>query len=798
MTTFIRQSRKMKNQKQETPLDIRISFKKLVDTYAGLLESDDQATAERAQRVMAIAEKNPKLLEGFNDFEAMQEYQNEIDVLLKDSFAEVLGKNEIKVATIPFQETVFKSSPRYDTLIANAGSGFIPEIVNFDKDQYYIMGCSIILNQHYGYNLDFRRPFYYDIPDINGNIRNYKILYNADFISIEKTDKAKEISKEDVSELLDNFDKVSLWKEKFPPKSWLFKGFVIANMYDATVDVALSDFKANLLRDESEGAKLSVEFEKIFRKIFNVSDLKLGFSDYNKEEGSFEQLLFKNLKSYILNGRKSQESTEALCSASYYTLFKQKEFYCISNTIRYHEMYPDNIMYKKLMDQGINSAIFAAITNGDKVLGVLELVSSQVNALNSINANKLRDIMPYLSDSVHRSKENLENELELIIQEECTSIHKSVHWKFRKEAKRVLTSIAQERPTYFKEIVFDDVYPLYGQMDIKGSSQARNVATQKDLLFQLQLIQRMVKKIHTIESLPIYEQMDYKISDYLDELEHDLQVDSERQVLNFVRKEIVPLFGHLSKKSDVLKELIKEYYDEVEENTGLVYKNRKDYDESVMEINKRMATTLDRKQREAQRMYPHYFERFKTDGVEHNMYIGEAITKDNSFHKVYLYNLRLWQLQVMCEMENVYYKLKPDLAMPLDVASMILSFNTPLALRFRMDEKRFDVDGTYNARYEVIKKRVDKANIKGTEERVTQPGKISIIYSQKEDETEYLKYIAFLQRKRFLDSDVEILELEDLQGVTGLKAIRVSILYASNNKDKEYYTYEDLMSQLTE
>ena len=46
-------------------------------------------------------------------------------------------------------------------------------------------------------------------------------------------------------------------------------------------------------------------------------------------------------------------------------------------------------------------------------------------------------------------------------------------------------------------------------------------------------------------------------------------------------------------------------------------------------------------------MYPHYFERFKTDGVEHNMYIGESITKEDSFNPIYLYNLRLWQLQVM-------------------------------------------------------------------------------------------------------------------------------------------------------
>ena len=51
-----------------------------------------------------------------------------------------------------------------------------------------------------------------------------------------------------------------------------------------------------------------------------------------------------------------------------------------------------------------------------------------------------------------------------------------------------------------------------------------------------------------------------------------------------------------------------------------------------------------------------------------------------------------------------------------------------------MDEKKFDVDGTYNTRYEIVKQRVDKAYIKGTKERTTQKGKICIVYYQKEDE----------------------------------------------------------------
>lgn len=209
-----------------------------------------------------------------------------------------------------------------------------------------------------------------------------------------------------------------------------------------------------------------------------------------------------------------------------------------------------------------------------------------------------------------------------------------------------------------------------------------------------------------------------------------------------------------------------------------------------------MAHILDKKQVDAQKMYPHYFERFKTDGVEHNMYIGEAITKEESFNPIYLYNLRLWQLQVMCEMENEYYQIQPDFPVKLDVASMILVFNQPLSISFRMDEKQFDVDGTYNARYEIVKKRVDKAFIKGTKERITQKGKISIIYSQKQDEIEYLRYVKFLQSKNYLDTDVEILELQDLQAVTGLKAIRVSILYKKDASVKEFYTYNDLMKEI--
>jgi hypothetical protein len=88
-----------------------------------------------------------------------------------------------------------------------------------------------------------------------------------------------------------------------------------------------------------------------------------------------------------------------------------------------------------------------------------------------------------------------------------------------------------------------------------------------------------------------------------------------------------------------------------------------------------------------------------------------------------LHQLRYWQLETLCEMELSHESIKSCLPYNLDVHSLILVFNVSLSIRFRMDEKRFDVDGAYNSRYEVIKKRIDKAYIKNTTERITQPGK---------------------------------------------------------------------------
>ena len=785
------------NDNIESPLILKVSFNKLLNQYEDLIRTDNDFITTNARRVLKIADDNPILRDGFSDLDIFITYEKEIEGILQDSFSPILTKNEIKTASVPFHNLIFNSSERFKSILKTAGDDFDLQIKNMPTDQKYIIACTIILNACYGYNLNFKRPFFYEIPDLNGIMRYYKILYNADFTEIVPKKNAPKITQKDYDELLDNFDNIDLWKEKFPLNSYEFKGFVISNIFDVTDDQSISNIKSTLIgEDKRKDESFMEDFHDIFRSLLGLKDIRVGFSIYNEEEDSFERVYGVGMDSYLLNENTSLKCSEAMCSESYQTLLKDKKFYTVSDIDKFFKLSKGKVpQYKILEGQGIKSAILAPIANEEGLMGVLEIVSDQPKVLNSINANKLVDVMPFIISAVERSKNDEANLIEAIIQKECTSIHPSVHWRFEKEAKNFIKDQLNGKEPSFNKIAFENIYPLYGQIDIKGSSEARNSATQQDLILQLNAVKSILKAAFQFEELPIYEQYIYQIDGFLKGLESHFQVDSEHQISGFIKDDIEPIFKLLYTR-DELKLQIDGYFKQIDELVNVFYYHRKHYDDTIALINKEMASLLDQKQAEAQLMYPHYFERFKTDGVEHNMYIGESITKDDSFNPIYLYNLRLWQLQVMCEMENAYYQMQSDFPVALDVASMILVFNQPLSISFRMDEKQFDVDGTYNARYEIVKKRVDKAYIKGTTERVTQKGKISIVYSQKEDEREYLRYIKFLQSKKYLDDDIEILELQDLQAVTGLKAIRVSVLYHKDKDDKALYTYDDLMKEI--
>jgi hypothetical protein len=744
---------------------------------------------------MEYLDNYPELREGFSDFSKLEEYKEQIDLVLEGLFPEILTDNEIKVATIPFTFQSFKYSNRLQNILKNAGDDYSFTARNLPERELYMHACVLILNVCYGYTIDLKRPFYFDIPDKNlGITKHYRVAFNGDFCQVIPTEDAPKITQEDVHLLLDNYDNIEVWKQKFPLESYIFKGFGIMNLFDVTFDETLSSIRENLLRSDDN---MVASLRKNLSEFFNIKDLKLGFSVFSKLDKKTCKTHIKRSESLIFHDEDEVACNEFFCNGIIDKIFVKKEEIAISDLERYREHSGENSFYKRLKSQGINSIILIPIVASQgRDLAVLEIASPRAYELNSVNQQKLQDIIPVFQAAVSRASEDFQNTLEATIQEQYTSIHPSVKWRFYDAAENYQKQIADqvENPE-IENIVFDDVYPLYGQSDIKGSSIARNEAIQEDLTTQLDLAIKVLEAASNQENLPIYEELIFRVETYLNDTEEGLKAGDELGILQFLKKDIYPVFNHLKETNPALALLVTEYINSLDKNLKVVYDKRKAYEDSVNILNVKLAKYIDKKQEEAQEMFPHYFERYKTDGVEYNMYIGQSLVRDKAFHKLYLHNLRLWQLQNTYEMEQVAYNARKEMDHDLRVASLILVHNSSLAIKFRMDEKQFDVDGAYNIRYEIIKKRIDKVNIKNTTERLTVPGKIAIVYSQDKDALEYMKYIKFMQSKSCFGK-LEKLELEDLQGVSGLRALRVEVLYREDFNEKSALTIDQLMEEL--
>lgn len=780
----------------DNPFQINLSFHKIIERLEETAGKKKGTEAQKAKLLLKKIKPFPELREGIKSIDQINNNETLIADLLSDLFPPILSLNEIKAVSIPYLGLVFNYTERFKNILKAAGTQFEFNIRDFDEHQFYVMSCCIILNAFYGTRLDFGKPLFYDIPTADGIVKHYRILYNADFLEILPTEKAKMLDKDEIDQLMDNYDDLALWKEKFPPNSWRLNGFGITSLFDATVENAVSSLKGNLLAD-ADSSELQKSLETIFRSIFKIPDLRIGFTSFDTDNDRFtHSSLSQNVKSYMLEGKADTDCQKMLLSESYKTLVQKHKTLAVTDLPEFAAANPDSKLSQHFTAQNIRSFILAPIVKNGLLLGVLELVSKRTRDLNSVNAKKLEIVMPFIVDTIYRKVTDLQNQVQAVIQKNYTVLHPSVNWKFRDEAMKYIRSKNAGKDYHPKEIVFHDVYPLYGQIDIKDSSITRNQSVANDLINQLNVLISLFEQMQQNNCVTNAEQRLLDLKGFVEDLSTGIKADSEQHIEHYLEEHIHPVLIKNKKLTKETARKVKDYFKHTEKLTGDFYANRHNYETTLTLINEKLIDILDNRQAEVQAYFPHYYERFKTDGVEHNLYIGNSIAPNQSFSAAHLEHLRLWQLLVLCEMALEQYRLKKTLPYPLGVTSLVLVFSAPISIRFRMDEKHFDIDGAYNIRYEVIKKRIDKAYIKGTRERITQQNKITIIFSKLEEELDYMKYINLLQDNGILAPKIEEFEVEDLQGVSGLKAIRVAVLHNQNETVEEIFNYEELYKQL--
>lgn len=756
---------------EESPFHVFLSFKKYLDVLEHIRHNDRiEYRVNYAESIIGRFKKFPELIEGSQDFSLLSKHEDLIRLLLADLFPTGLTNNEIKAASIPLSNITFNYTERFRKILANAGHDFSLEFRHMSQDEIYILSCCIIIQIFFRKDIKIHIPFYYDIPDQNGVIRHYKITVNSDFSEITPLDTTHLQSDKDLEILLENIDDISLWKKHFPPHSWSLKGFNIFSLVDCTTEVALSDLKSTMIKIDPENPLPNENLKEIFKSYFDVPQLNFGLMLMDHQHQRLEKLpVYENiLTSYLLDFWINLYDGEMRKMAFQNLKYNPKPV-AISDVDHFDEEIKNSPNFEILTKNNIKSFMVIPIIHEGEVLALMEFTSEIAGSFNGLKIRKLDSMSDILIFSLNRFKHERENQIEAIIQREYTSIHQSVLWKFKNEAEKYFNASIQKKLYTLKEISFKNLSPLFGVSDIRSSSEKRFNLMLADLNEQIETL------CDIFSGTQIQDQDKYLFALELfeNELNNDFKADTEQRFQRLLNEEIHPLLqAELELHSD---KNIKAYFSKIYSVNSLFYSNRKKLDESITLVNRKIADILDESQIEAQEIYPHYFERFKSDGVEHNLYIGQNLNPTLPYSSKNLSKLRFWQLETICKIEQEFKKFGKQLPINLEIASMIFVYNEKIDIRFRMDEKRFDVDGAHNSFYEIIKKRLEKAKIKDSSERITSPGKITIVYFGMENQKEYLGYISRLQKNLILKNDVELLRVEDLQGASGLLAMRVSL-----------------------
>lgn len=754
----------------ETPFQVRLSFGYLISQLEKTVATSITYEKSKVFTLLESIRFVPELKSGIKSETEIEKNGHLIEGLFSYLFPRELGETEIKAVSIPYTNTIFNLTKRFKEILEGAGSAFTLNLYDPSTHHNYIACCCLILKRYFKMNVDLSKPLFVEIPEANGISRYYRILYNIDFLEVMPTPVSKLITAEEMEMLINNYDDLDLWKRMFPVESWILKGFAIMTLIDVTVENTVSIFKEKLFALETHNFKESVA--SIFRSFFNLSGIEIGFTVVDGTSRRLRPAIFNHQNlSFLLPAGHESIDKRVLCELSYQRVIEEHTYFAISDLKKFYAANPQNKLARVFLSAGIGSFILIPVVKNGNLLGILEVVCHQTNVLNSINAQRLDIIMPFLADAIERLTSRYQFQVETVIQQYYTAVHPSVKWLFFREAERFIFQRELGKQAMLSEIVLKDVYPLYGQIDIKGSSGKRNESIQKDLILKLTTLLTLLKVISTEintlkEEVPILQQM-------LQQLQVSFKVDSEETILGYLEKRIYP---YLNKLIDTQHQpSIQAYFAEDDKQRGRFYEHRRKYEGTVSLINENLAHVLDSEQLIAQQIHPHYFEHFKTDGVEHTLYGGSSITPHSPFTPEKLAALRKWQIETLCKMSIAHQKIKCQLPYPLEVTALILAFPKPVTLRFRMDEKRFDVDGTYNVRFEIIKKRIDKALVKSTDQRITQPGKLTVVYVSAAEEAEYLGCFKELQQTDLLESEIEYFETKDLQDVSGLKVLRVAI-----------------------
>ena len=631
----------------------------------------------------------------------------------------------------------------------------------------------LILSQCYHFSFQILEPGHYTYTNPKTRLEEYyKVNINTSFIEVVVTGELPDITMDSIIHAGPaRVDPLIVLEKILPLHFFKLTGFAVITLENITDSFAIDQIRNEIVNHENE--------EHIYQQVIKSLSVLSGnnalqFSlkplarlnnetivDVNPEIHSFMMDVAKQFEDEIM-----LQSLVRGYEANPVTYYFSAANHAGNN---FGDPIHDILESKKVKVYACLPLFFK-----QKVVGILEIYAfKEVLFFENILA-KIAAALPLLSQLTKNSADHFSDKINDVVRRNFTVLQPAVLWKFHLAAWNYLQ---QEQKigagAAIESITFDDVYAIYGAIDIKDSTLKRNDALLKDIHHLLD------ESIKISDRLIIagYPAEEIKISciKFKSKYQHAVTLKVEITILTFLRLYLKPLLMPLVVKEPDYLTYINVYLEPVDPGNGASHVNRNLLEKEIGQLNEDIMRFTAEMIEDLQQLHPGYIKTFRTDGIECDIYLGQSITPRSQLDSRKIRAYRVLQLRYMALVAKYTTQTSLSSLFALKTTQLIFAPGTPINITFRNDEKRFDVEGADNINYEIIKKRIDKICIKGSTERLNQPGKIAIVYQDAAIKEEYLRLISILQEEGVLQEDTEILHLEDLKDVFGLMAIRVEI-----------------------
>ncbi|WP_018341543.1 hypothetical protein [Cytophaga aurantiaca] len=721
-------------------------------------ESDNFIYKSYLKSIAEILYANPVLLEPIKNWSVLDPFTDLIN-LIHINHIPSQGTNHLYAIGTPSSPMKFFSySKEFKQLISDTDGNLKLHLHDsFVNEEYARRLYRDILYKCYGINdiaLDSSQTLLRLTDDSEGFKRHYHFITNNQFVQINYAGTLPELNDEWIEYAKGNIQSIKEMKDQLPLAGFGLEGFILFTIKDETLFESLNQLSDNVATMHTLSRKDTfIQIKNNTLSLLQKKDLEVGILpliDINKKifyhkSFNYSSILFKILQKHLSTAELNEFLGRFIdmCIEAYefpIQIFKEPSNEVCDELKNY------------LKEEGVKNFSIIPVFHQQDLVGIIELASYENEQVTAEDVRKIESAMPMFAEFIVYQTNKLHEQMESFIMHNYTAIQPAVEWKFNEVAWNTMQKAPNAK---LPDISFKELTPFYGAIDIKNSSVARQKALRKDSKDHLKKVEKILSKYGDTKTTSKKDLRQWK-----DTIENPLADEQELNLRLFIEKASQDLLDN---------------YPDAEIEMDFLHEEEINYEQSLFSINNALKDVLDTQEQKLKKSIPVYFDKFRTDGWEYTIYAGQSLSPDIVVTDEMILKIKEWELDTMLNMGLIAASLHDKLPYKLETTQLILAHTSPLDIRFRADEHRFDVEGSYSIRYEVIKKRIDKVSVLNTKERLTQPNKIAIVYLYASEIDVYAQAIQKYIQQGLLMQEVEYLDLEDLQGVVGLKAIRVTM-----------------------